>query len=154
MTCAARDEIADLVYAYAERIDAGDFDGVADLLAHADVTAEGADRHWRGRDEVRSLYASGTRRYADGTPLTKHVTTNLVVEVDDAAGTAAARSYYTVLQAVPGALALQPIVAGRYRDRFEQVDGHWRFAARHLVVDLVGDLGHHLLFALPAEAHP
>ena len=154
MSSAARDEISDLVYAYAERIDAGDFDGVADLLASADVTAEGTDRHWRGRDEVRSLYESGTRRHADGTPLTKHVTTNLVVEVDEGAGTAAARSYYTVLQAVPGELALQPIVAGRYRDRFERVDGRWRFAARHLVVDLVGDLGHHLLFALPAEARP
>jgi uncharacterized protein (TIGR02246 family) len=154
VTCAARAEISDLVYAYAEHIDTGDFEAVAELLAHADVTAEGADRHWRGRDEVRSLYESGTRRHADGTPLTKHVTTNLVVEVDEDAGTATARSYYTVLQAVPGELALQPIVAGRYRDRFERVDGRWRFAARHLVVDLVGDLGHHLRFALPAETRP
>jgi 3-phenylpropionate/cinnamic acid dioxygenase small subunit len=154
MTCEARAEISDLVYAYAERIDAGDFEGVAELLAHADVTAEGAERHWRGRDEVRSLYESGTRRHAGGTPLTRHVTTNLVVEVDEAAGTATARSYYTVLQAVPGELALQPIVAGRYRDRFARVDGRWRFAARHLVVDLVGDLGHHLLFDLPEGEGP
>jgi 3-phenylpropionate/cinnamic acid dioxygenase small subunit len=144
----ARDEIAALVYAYAERIDGGDFDGVADLLAAAEVTAEGTDRRWRGRDEIRLLYESGTRRHADGTPRTKHVTTNLVVEVDEATGTATARSYYTVLQAVPGELALQPIVAGRYRDRFERVDGHWRFAGRHMVVDLVGELGHHLLFDL------
>jgi ketosteroid isomerase-like protein len=149
VTCdAARAEIAALVYAYAERIDGGDFDGVADLLADAEVTAEGTDRRWRGRDEVRALYESGTRRHADGTPLTKHVTTNLVVDVDEAAGTATARSYYTVLQAVPGELALQPIVAGRYRDRFERTGDRWRFIGRHLVVDLVGDLGHHLLFDL------
>ena len=147
----ARDEIAALVYAYAERIDAGDFDGVADLLADAEISAEGTDRAWRGRGEVLRLYESGTRRHADGTPRTKHVTTNLVVEVDEAAGTATARSYYTVLQAVPGALVLQPIVAGRYRDRFEWVDGRWRFAGRHMVVDLVGDLGHHLLFELDGE---
>jgi ketosteroid isomerase-like protein len=147
----ARDVIAALVYAYAERIDGGDFEGVADLLADAEVTAEGTDRRWRGRDEVLRLYESGTRRHADGTPRTKHVTTNLVVDVDEAAGTATARSYYTVLQAVPGALALQPIVAGRYRDRFERVDGRWRFAGRHMVVDLVGDLGHHLLFELDGE---
>ena len=145
----ARDVIAALVYAYAERIDGGDFEGVADLLAEAEVTAEGTDRRWRGRDEVLRLYESGTRRHADGTPRTKHVTTNLVVEVDEVSGTATARSYYTVLQAVPGELALQPIVAGRYRDRFERVRGSWRFAGRHLVVDLVGDLGHHLLFDLP-----
>ena len=147
----ARAEIAALVYAYAERIDGGDFAGVADLLADAEVTAEGTDRRWRGRDEVLRLYESGTRRHADGTPRTKHVTTNLVVDVDEDAGRATARSYYTVLQAVPGELALQPIVAGRYRDRFERADGRWRFAARHLVVDLVGDLGHHLRFDLAAE---
>src|ERR687895_743843 len=117
MPCAARAEISDLVFAYAEHIDAGDFEAVADLLAHA-----------------------------DGTPLTKHVTTNLVVDVDEEAGTAAARSYYTVLQAVPGELALQPIVAGRYRDRFERVGDRWRFTGRHMMVDLVGELGHHLLF--------
>ena len=147
----AREAIAALVYAYAERIDGGDFEGVADLLADAEVTAEGTDRRWRGRDEVLRLYESGTRRHADGTPRTKHVTTNLVVDVDDVSGTATARSYYTVLQAVPGELALQPIVAGRYRDRFERVRGSWRFAGRHLVVDLVGDLGHHLLFDLEGE---
>ena len=147
---AARAEIAELVYTYAERIDGGDFAGVADLLADAEVTAEGTDRRWRGRDEVLRLYESGTRRHDDGTPRTKHVTTNLVVDVDEAAGRATARSYYTVLQAVPGALALQPVVAGRYRDRFEHAGGRWRFAGRHLVVDLVGDLGHHLLFDLPA----
>ena len=147
----ARDVIAALVYAYAERIDGGDFEGVAELLADAEVTAEGTDRRWRGRDQVLRLYESGTRRHADGTPRTKHVTTNLVVDVDEVSGTATARSYYTVLQAVPGELALQPIVAGRYRDRFERVRGSWRFAGRHLVVDLVGDLGHHLLFDLEGE---
>jgi 3-phenylpropionate/cinnamic acid dioxygenase small subunit len=151
VTDEARDAIAALVYAYAERIDGGDFEGVAELLADAEVTAEGTDRRWRGRDEVLRLYESGTRRHADGTPRTKHVTTNLVVDVDEISGTATARSYYTVLQAVPGELALQPIVAGRYRDRFERVRGSWRFAGRHLVVDLVGDLGHHLLFDLERE---
>jgi 3-phenylpropionate/cinnamic acid dioxygenase small subunit len=151
VTDEARDAIAALVYAYAERIDGGDFEGVAELLAEAEVTAEGTDRRWRGRDEVLRLYESGTRRHADGTPRTKHVTTNLVVDVDEISGTATARSYYTVLQAVPGELALQPIVAGRYRDRFERVRGSWRFAGRHLVVDLVGDLGHHLLFDLERE---
>ena len=63
------------------------------------------------------MFTSTTRRYPDGTPRTKHVTTNLIVEVDDDAGTATGRSYFTVLQAVPG-LPLQPIVAGRYHDRF------------------------------------
>ena len=143
-----RDDIEHLIFGFAERIDAGDFEGVADLFAHAEITAEGSDHRVVGRDGVAAMYRSTTRRYPNGTPLTKHVTTNVMVDVDEAAGTATARSYFTVLQAVPGELALQPIIAGRYRDHFERVDGVWRFTGRHMVVDLMGDLGHHLLFDL------
>jgi len=144
----ARDQITDLLFTYAERIDAGDFDGVAELFAGADVTFEGFDQVRRGRDEVRAMYEATTRRYDDGTPKTKHVMTNVIVAVDEPSGTATARSYFTVLQAVPGALALQPVIAGRYRDRFERVAGGWELRHRHMLVDLVGDLRHHMLFDL------
>jgi len=144
-------EITALVFRYAECIDGGDFEGVADLLADAELSAGDTQLACRDRDAVLRQYQRSTRRYPDGTPRTKHVTTNLVVEVDEAAGTATCRSYYTVLQAVPGALALQPIIAGRYHDRFERTGpgAGWRFSARHIFVDLVGDLGSHLLFDLP-----
>jgi 3-phenylpropionate/cinnamic acid dioxygenase small subunit len=142
-------EIYVLLYSYAERIDAGDFDGVADLFAHAEVSFEGYDQVRRGREEVLEMYTGSTRRYPDdGTPKTKHVITNVIVEIDDDSDTATGRSYFTVLQAVPGELALQPVIAGRYRDRFERVDGTWRFAARHMIIDLAGDLSHHMLFNL------
>ena len=141
--------IANLIHTYAERIDLGDFDGLADLFAHAEITAEGRDTPTRGRDEVLAMYTASTRRYDNGTPRTKHVTTNLIVEVDEGGETAAGRSYFTVLQHVPGALALQPIISGRYHDRFALVDGAWRFESRHMIVDLVGDLSHHLLFPYP-----
>jgi ketosteroid isomerase-like protein len=138
-----------LLFSYAERIDAGDFEGVADLFAHAAVTFEGYDQVRRGRQEVLDMYTASTRRYPDdGTPKTKHVMTNVMVEIDDATGTATGRSYFTVLQAVPGALALQPVIAGRYHDGFARVDGRWRFATRHMLVDLVGDLSAHMLFDL------
>jgi hypothetical protein len=56
------------------------------------------------------------------------------------------RSSYTVLQAVEST-PLQPIIAGRYRDRFVRgADRGWRFAERRFVVDLVGDLSRHLTF--------
>jgi 3-phenylpropionate/cinnamic acid dioxygenase small subunit len=140
--------IVDLVYDYAERIDAGDFEGVADLLAHAELGGDGMTPI-RGRDGILAMYERTARRYADdGTPKTKHVTTNVRVEVDAAAGRASARSYFTVLQAVPGELALQPIIAGRYRDEFERVGGTWRFASRHFVADLVGDVRKHMLWEL------
>jgi hypothetical protein len=81
--------------------------------------------------------------YEDGTPRTKHVTTNVHLEVDEESGTAQARSYVTVLQSLPD-LPLQTILAGRYRDRFERLGGRWRFVERRFTADLVGDLSKHL----------
>ena len=88
--------------------------------------------------------------YDDGTPQTKHVTTNLGIEVDDAVGTAISRSYFTALQALPD-LPLQPIVSGRYYDRFERRDGQWRFVERRVQTDLVGDLSRHLRRSAAAQ---
>jgi len=152
----ATDAITKLIYTYAERIDDGDFAGVGDLFAHATLTFEGFGDAVSGRDAIEALYTRSTRRYEDGTPRTKHVMTNVMVDVDDnhdvhggdAPATARSRSYFTVLQAVPGALALQPVIAGRYRHTYERVDSQWRVATMHITIDLVGDLGHHMLFDL------
>jgi ketosteroid isomerase-like protein len=142
--------ITTLIYTYAERIDAGDFDGVAELFEHATLTFEGFGEAIAGRGAIAGLYERTTRRYEDGTPRTKHVMTNVIVEVDDEGTTAASRSYFTVLQAVPGALALQPVIAGRYRHSYGCVDGQWRVETMHIMIDLMGDLGHHMLFDLSA----
>jgi ketosteroid isomerase-like protein len=138
--------IENLVYAYAERIDAGDLAGVGELFRHGRVEAA-PGMVFEGADQVRKLYERATRLYADGTPRTRHVTTNVIVEVDDAAGTGSARASYTVLQQTD-ALPLQPIIVGRYRDTFHRVDGEWCFDTRAMLVDLTGDLSQHLLFDL------
>ena len=143
----AAEAITKLIYTYAERIDDGDFAGVGELFAHATLTFEGFGDAVTGRDAIQALYTRSTRRYEDGTPRTKHVMTNVMVDVHDDA-TARSRSYFTVLQAVPGALALQPVIAGRYRHTYELVDSGWRVATMHITIDLVGDLGHHMLFDL------
>jgi 3-phenylpropionate/cinnamic acid dioxygenase small subunit len=135
--------IANLIFSYAERIDAGDYEGVAGLFRYAEITAEGNDEQYRGVEQVRQMYEGWTRRHEDGTPRTKHVTTNLIIEVDDESGAATCRSYFTVLQQT-ASLPLQPIIGGRYHDRFERVDGAWRFIHRHMITDLVGDLSQHL----------
>jgi ketosteroid isomerase-like protein len=140
--------ITSLIYTYAERIDAGDFAAVAELLSHATLTFEGFGEAVNGREAIERVYTRSTRRYEDGTPKTKHVMTNVVVDVAEDGATAVSRSYYTVLQAVPGELALQPVIAGRYRHTYQKVDGHWRVATMHIIIDLIGDLGHHMLFDL------
>jgi hypothetical protein len=141
-------QIGNLIARYAELIDGGDFDGVGDLLGRAAVGAADSPSLLTGRDALVALFTSTTRRYPDGTPGTKHVTTNLILEIDDGVGTASARSYWTVLQAVPG-LPLQPILAGRYHDRFARDGEVWHFTERRYLVELVGDVSHHMLTGLP-----
>lgn len=105
----------------------------------------------RGARAITRLYEHTTRRFDDGTPHTAHVITNPIVDVAEDGESAAVRSRFTVFQAAPG-IALQPIVAGRYVDGFERVDGRWRFATRYLDTRLVGDVSHHLLIDLPTSS--
>ncbi|MFJ7215113.1 nuclear transport factor 2 family protein [Amycolatopsis sp. NPDC098790] len=130
--------LENLVYTYASLVDAGDFDGVGELFAEGAFVGSGGA--FRGA-EVAQMLRDTVIVYEDGTPRTKHVTTNLALEVDG--GTASGRAYFTVLQAAPG-LPLQTIAAGRYADRFTRTAGGWRFTERRAAVDLAGDVGHHL----------
>jgi 3-phenylpropionate/cinnamic acid dioxygenase small subunit len=140
----AETEIANLLYRYAEFMDAGDFAGAASLFDHARLRVGGGDDGTVDAATMLTLWESGVTRYPDGTPRTKHVVTNPIIEVDEAAGTASCRSYYTVLQQTDD-LPLQPIVAGRYHDRFQRVDGEWRYVFRdYSLMDMIGDVSHHL----------
>jgi 3-phenylpropionate/cinnamic acid dioxygenase small subunit len=149
LVSASREAIEKLVYLYAERIDQGDLAGVGELFANAEIHVAGSDAVTSGRDAVRELYETTTRRYPDGTPKTKHLTTNLIIDIDEAAGRATCRSYFTVLQQTSD-LPLQVVITGRYRDRFVRTDKEWQFAAREMALDQFGDLSQHLL--VDAEA--
>jgi 3-phenylpropionate/cinnamic acid dioxygenase small subunit len=139
-TCAATSAVTALVHAYAERLDAGDLDGVAELFAGASWRSDrGTER--RGTADVRLAYDPVI--LYDGSPRTRHVISNLIVEAKAAAATS--RCYFSVMQAPPGQ-DLQIILAGRYHDRFELKSGQWRFAERYIGVDLVGDLRWHMRF--------
>lgn len=141
------DEIRNLLGRYCERIDLGDFEGVGELFAHGALVDGGSGRELaRGADGTAAFYASGTKLH-DGSPRTKHLVTNVVVEVEDTAGAATARSSYLVLQQV-GDGPLQPIITGHYHDTFTRADGGWRFTERRFFVDLLGDLGEHLAYDL------
>ena len=144
----AETEIANLLYSYAEFMDSGDFAGAADLFRHARLRVGGEGgpdgAGTVDSDTMLSLWRGMVIVYPDGTPRTKHVITNPIIDVDDEAGTATCRSYYTVLQQTDD-FPLQPIVMGRYHDRFERADGRWRFSYRdYSMIDQVGDLSHHL----------
>lgn len=148
----AERQILNLLHLYAERVDAGDFDGVAELFEHADYYMD-ASTPLRGAavaEAMRSIVQVDER----GRPGTRHLVTNTILDIEPEAspdaGRATARSCYTVLHAVPG-LPLQPILAGRYHDRFVRDGDIWRFADRHITADLIGDLSHHLRFDLAEQ---
>jgi hypothetical protein len=127
--------IAAIIHAYAERLDAGDLDGVATLFARADwrtggtVTGHGADHARRQYDRVHIG--------PNGTPGTHHLVTNLVIDVAEDRSTAWARSSFVVLQRAG------PILAGRYHDRFALDRDGWHLTERAFLVDLIGDLSQH-----------
>ena len=137
--------VVNLLSRYAELIDAGDFVGVGELLGHATVTVD-AGAKWTGAAEIQSMYDNTTRKHADGTPRSKHVLTNHIVELDGPEN-GRCRTYFTVFMCT-ATLPLQPIVAGRYRDEFERVDGVWRYCKRHMIVEFVGNVSEHLTMEL------
>jgi ketosteroid isomerase-like protein len=137
------EQIRNLLGRYCELMDAGDFAGLARLFADATLADEHGTVFATGADEVRRMWEAQTIRY-DGSPRTRHVTANPVIDVDEPAGEASVTSSYVVFQGVDG-FPLQPIVTGRYADRFSRdTDGRWRFAQRRYAVDHVGDLSRHL----------
>ncbi|CAB4736542.1 MAG: nuclear transport factor 2 family protein [Actinobacteria bacterium] len=140
--------VSNLILRYAELMDLGDFAGVGALFEHAGITTDLSDEVRFGSALMQEQMETWTRRFPDnGTPHTKHVTTNLIIEVDPDGTTAKARSYYTVFQQTPD-LPMQPIIAGRYHDEFAVIDDVWTFTKRHYINELFGNLSQHLLQAI------
>lgn len=143
LTSGAERSILNLLFTYAERVDAGDFDGVSRLFDGAQVYMAGPDQPAVPGSMVGAVMARFVKVY-DGIPRTKHVVTNSIIE-PDGTSTATARSQFTVLQDVPGVLPLQVVASGRYHDRFATDDGtSWRFVERVMLVDAHGDVSAHL----------
>jgi 3-phenylpropionate/cinnamic acid dioxygenase small subunit len=138
----AHEAIRNLLGTYCELMDAADWTAVGELFAHAELVDAREVVFAAGAEAVRRQYERGTRLY-DGSPRTRHITSNTVTEIDGER--AVARSSYVVFQAVDG-FPLQPIITGRYRDEFMCDDSVWRFARRQFLVDHLGDLSHHLTY--------
>ena len=138
----SEEAIRSLVCAYAERLDAGDFDGVAELFKNGEFRSALASEPRVGREAVRRMY-DPIVLYDDGTPRTRHVLGNIEVGLDDDGGAATARCTFVVMQAAASG-SLQAVLAGRYHDRVLRVDGVWQFAERMVLPDLVGELGGHM----------
>ncbi|MEO0493606.1 MAG: nuclear transport factor 2 family protein [Actinomycetota bacterium] len=135
-----------VLYEIAEAMDAAAYDRLASLLGHARLV-DGASGTVlaEGGDAAVAHFGSIVKLHPDGTWRTKHVTTNPIVTVEGESATI--RSMYTVFQQTE-AVPLQAIIAGRYHDTFERIDGAWRLSERRYFADLIGDLSDHLTFDL------
>jgi 3-phenylpropionate/cinnamic acid dioxygenase small subunit len=135
--------VTELLYRYAELIDAGDFVAVGALLARATFGGP-ASGSVSGAELIAKLFAKTTRRYPEhgNTPRTRHLVLNPIVEVSGQR-TAASRSTFCVVQNTE-TLPLQPIVVGRYFDAFSCDDAGWYFTERKVEVQMVGDVSAHL----------
>jgi SnoaL-like domain len=154
----AHDQIRNLIHRYAEAVDGGRFEVLDELFAHATVRVAlgtGEPRAAAPGGSVASMFGDGIILYPDGTPRTRHLVTNTIIDVDEeggggGGGRATAHSYNTTLQQVPGR-SIEIIATARYEDTFEQVDGAWRFCdrvIRHSSVDgvhrdFIGDMSRH-----------
>lgn len=139
-------QIENLIYQYAEHIDNGELEQAAELFRNAVIVSKKHDSRQSGYEDILSMYKLSCRIHeSTGTPLTKHLTTNVIIEVNADGDKAQARSYYTVIQSTE-ALPLQPIISGKYRDRFRKKNAKWEFSEREMIVDLIGDCSSHLLY--------
>ena len=145
MTVEDKLAITELLYRYAELIDAGDFDGVGRLLARA-TFAGTRSASTSSAEAIAKLFGVTTRRYPGhgNTPRTRHLVLNPIVELSGER-TASARSTFCVVQSTE-TVPLQPIVVGRYFDTFTCDDDGWYFTERKVEVEMIGDISAHLMF--------
>lgn len=137
-----RTAIEQLLYDYCFGIDSGDFAATAALFGDDGLYGLVGSGAARGSAQVLEMLRASVRTY-DGVPRTRHVVTNVCIEVDEADASGSSRSYVQVIHQPPGG-SIVPIVVGTYLDRVHVVDGHWRFAERRMHLELVGDLTTHL----------
>ena len=134
-----RAAILRLMRAYCDTIDRGDLEACAELFSEGSWGIEGGLVFGKAAvlDELRNV------TLYDGCPLTRHLMSNVQLELSEDGSTATGESCLTVMQAVPPTFPLQAIFIGSYSDRFRQKDGRWLFVERRIRPDLVGEMSYH-----------
>jgi len=137
-------DILRLMNDYCYAVDGGDLDRFASLFERASFQITGdPGGALKGSEAVRKMLRNVT--LYDGKPQTKHVMTNVQIDVDESGTGATAQCYITVFQALPPDFPLQPIFIGHYHDVFVKAGDGWHFKSRTISPDLIGDLTCHRL---------
>ena len=128
--------VTELMIQYCDLIDSGDLAGCAALFEKGawgivGTLAQGAEEVSAQLDNV-TLY--------DGRPNTRHLMSNVAINIDQSGQTATAKSCITVMQRVPDDFAMQAIFIGTYNDTFAKDGDAWHFVERAITPDLIGDM--------------
>ena len=104
------EQITAMMYDYCELFDTADFGSFAAQFEYGQWHRQPRRTRYPPLDRSEHLAY-------DGLPRTKHVTTNVVVDVDEQHDAATGHAYVTILQALPG-LPLQPVFSAVPGSRF------------------------------------
>ena len=126
----AREQIRDLVAAYAQLADTGRFEALLELFSEDAVLRGGDQPEAHGREGIRAFLAgtASSLREVTAAPLIRHHVSNLRIEVlspERAQGT----SYFFVVT------DRGPDHWGRYRDEYVRRGDRWLFRYRRARVD-------------------
>ncbi|MCB0995710.1 MAG: nuclear transport factor 2 family protein [Acidimicrobiales bacterium] len=143
---AAHRQIEQKIYRMGYALEDGDFELVGELLRHATFGADRIGRRvFRGATEIRDQYVRTNIVYPDHGRATREMYTNVLIDIDLAAGTATSTTAYTVAQQIPdGSSEFGLLVAGRYEDEWALIDGDWHWTDRYIVVQFKNNLDRHM----------
>jgi len=153
-------EIHELLVAVHTHFNAGEFDEMGKIFRNATLTTAYA---WSEQalvsksENIGEGYRRATRLHGE-LPRVQYWLSNVVIEADEEANIASARSQYAALIGdettwskphgmEPEDHAKPPIQifsVGRYEDKFARSNGRWHFTDRLIYADLTGDRSLHL----------
>jgi hypothetical protein len=131
------EEIRLLMYNYSFHVDKREFDELGALLADATFSlswpAEGIETgEIRGEEDIKRFYSE----HLAGRRPSRHVITNVAIDVDPPGETASVYAYLTSVGYPPEPPSV--LLSGHYEDRFRKVSGKWRFVQKACFMDLPG----------------
>ena len=138
----SRKEILHLINSYCFLLDEGDLEGWAALFENGEWGPEGTTPV-SGKEQMLDMINDILIVYPDGTPRTRHVMSNVDLDIDEQNNTASCESYVTLFQQTDD-FPLQVILSGGFSDKFARVDGKWRFAKRVTKRPFFGDMSAHV----------
>jgi hypothetical protein len=119
--------IANLIVSYAFANDDADIKKLGYIFKDAVFKLGGITA--TGQQEIEAVAGNIIKVMEDGRSSTTHEITNIMIETDEKAGSAQARSYWTLYKTVSGE-PREAVLSGRYEDSFVFKSGQWAFKER------------------------